>query len=102
MAVRIGIVQAVELGEDDGLDDGEAPFARGCQIASRFLAGQTVEQLPGGVAQLEERLARGGDEEALVLRDLQARQLPGGRGGRERQQDGDGGGTSERAHRASL
>jgi len=102
VSVRIGIVQAVELGEDYGLDDGEAPFRAIAQIALRVLAGQTVEQLPGCVAQPEERLARGGDEEALVLRDLQSRQLPGGRGGRERQQDGDRGGTSHGSHRASL
>ncbi len=71
MPVRVGGFQAVELGQGDGLDDGEALAAPVFEIAFGFLAGEPVEEFPGGVAQVEEGRPVRVDEEAAVRGDPQ-------------------------------
>ena len=77
VAVWVGVVQTVELGERDRLDDGESPLGAVAQIPIGFLAVQPVEQLPCRVAEPEERLlaarAALADQKSLVLRNFQRR-----------------------------
>ena len=66
MAVGVRLVQPVELGERDRLDDGEAPLGAVIEVALGLLAGQAVEQLPRRVAQPEERPAVGVTRKRLL------------------------------------
>ena len=71
MAVWIWIGVSVELGDGDGLDDREALCRAVFEILRRLLAVEPVKQLPGGVAEVEERLAIGADEVAAIVAELQ-------------------------------
>jgi len=73
VAVGVGRVQAVKLGEDDRLDDGEALVGAILEVPLGLLAVETVEELPRGVGEVEERLAICGHEEMSVVRNLQPR-----------------------------
>ena len=70
-AVGVGRTQAIELGKRDSLDDGEAALGAIAQVALGIFARLAMEQLPGRIAEPEERLAVSGHEEALVLGHLQ-------------------------------
>ena len=60
---------AAELCQDDGLNDGK-PFGRPVfQVAPGFVGAEAVEELPGGVAQVEEGLSVFPDEVAAVFAD---------------------------------
>jgi hypothetical protein len=72
VAVGVGVVEPVELGERHGLDHGEALPRPVLEIAVRLLAVQAVDELPRRVAEVEERPAVLVDEEAPVLAHLQA------------------------------
>ena len=71
-AVGVRVGDAVELGEGDGLDGGEALGGASVEILERLLAIETVEELPGGVGEVEEGFAVGGAEEAVVVADFEA------------------------------
>jgi hypothetical protein len=71
VVLAVGEAQAVELGEGDGLDDGEALGAAVFEVGFGFLEGEAVEKFPGGVAEVEEGGAVGVDEEAVVVGDAE-------------------------------
>jgi len=54
---RIRRVEAIQLGQDDGLDHGEALARAVAQIHAGLFAAETVKQLPGRIAQPEKRFA---------------------------------------------
>jgi hypothetical protein len=80
VAIGIGIIEPIEFGEDDGLNHGEAAFRTIAKVAFGLFAVQAMEQFPCGIAQPEERLAGGGDQETRVVADLESGKT--GRGGR--------------------
>ena len=63
--------EAVELGENDGLDDGEALRATQLEIALRVFASEPMEELPRRIAEIEKRRAVTVFEKAAVPRDLE-------------------------------
>ncbi len=71
LAVGIRHGQAVELGEDDGLNDGEALLPAFLQIAFRVFARQSMEELPRRVAQIEKRRPVAVLQEPMVPRHAQ-------------------------------
>ena len=75
VAVRLG--QTVELGQRDRLDDREALGRAVAQVQRGLVAIQPVEQLPGGVAQVEEWPAVVVDDEAAVRAHSQHIGTPG-------------------------
>ena len=87
LAVRLRRAEAIEFGQDDGLDDGEAPFRAIAQVPFGILAIQPMEQLPRRVAEPEERLAVVVHQEAPVLGHLQPGERLGRRGLRHAQRD---------------
>jgi hypothetical protein len=72
-AVRVRVVEAVELGEGDGLDNGVVLFRTDLEIGLGVVPVQAVEEFPGGIAQPEERFAVVGDQKAMVVAYLQLR-----------------------------
>ena len=87
LAVGVGRAKAIELGQRDGLDDGEAAFRAIAQVPFGILARLAMEQLPCRVAEPEERLAVGGHEEAPVLGHRQPGERLRRRGLRHAQRD---------------
>ncbi len=71
IAIGIRHGQPVELGEDDGLNDGEALLPAFLQIAFRVFARQAMEELPRRVAQIEKRRPVALLQEAMVPRHAQ-------------------------------
>ena len=83
VAVGVRSVEAVDLGEGDGLNDREALLRAALEIVRRLLAIEPVEQLPRGVAEPEKRPVVRGDEKAAIVANLEHRQGAGRSGSRE-------------------
>src|SRR5207244_1795186 len=87
--VAVGMFHA-EPADDIGLDDSE-PFAGAVlEIVVGFLRIESLKQEPGGVAEIEKRLAGLIDEGSAIGTDLQLEALDGGRrfaGGRRRRSE---------------
>src|SRR5688572_14350348 len=71
---------AVEFRDGHGLKDVELPRRAIFEKPDGLLAIQPMKKFPRCIAQIKERLAVGSDQEALVVRHLQARQRGGGVG----------------------
>jgi hypothetical protein len=71
VAVMVRVVNAVEFGQGDRLNGGVALLGAEIEVFDGLFTIQSVEQLPGGIGQIEEGLAVGGDEKALVVADLE-------------------------------
>ena len=67
IAVGVGGIEAVELGQYHGLYHREALVGPVFQVPIRLLAVEPVKKLPGGIAQPEKGLAVGGLEVPLVV-----------------------------------
>jgi hypothetical protein len=106
MAVGVGDRQAVQFGENDGLNDGEALGGAIAQIALRLLAVEAMKKLPGGISQVEERPTVLLHEKAFVRTDFQARQSAGvgwtAEGGSEGAQNQQRKRSTGKAHMASC
>ena len=69
--VGVGCAQSVELAEHDRLDGGETLSGARGQIVARLFEREPVEQLPGGVREVEERATRFVLEKAMVVGDAE-------------------------------
>ena len=85
MAVGIRVGVALEFRDGDGLEHVELTRRAIVEELDRLLTVQPVKELPGRVAEVEERLAVGSDEEAFVLGNFERRQ--GGLRQAERQRE---------------
>lgn len=74
VAVGIGRVQPVELGQGNGLYHGEAFGGAVFEVSAGFLARKAVKQFPGRIAEVEERTPAGTLQEMAVGRNRKARQ----------------------------
>jgi hypothetical protein len=75
VAVRIRIIEAIEFGKGDGLNNRELQLCPVPQVLVGLFAGQSVEKFPRGVAQVKERVSMIGYEKAPILRHLQLGQV---------------------------
>ncbi len=57
VAVGVGGMEAIEFGEGDCLDDGEAFVGAVLEVERGFFTVEAVEEFPGGIAEVEEGLA---------------------------------------------
>jgi hypothetical protein len=80
VSIGIRVAVPVDFGQGDRLDHRVTLGRPIFQIPVGLLAIEAMEQLPGGVAQPEERRAVGMDEKPLVLGDLQRPPAQIGRG----------------------
>ena len=80
VAVGVGNREAAEFAQDDGLNGGEALAGAVVEILGCVFAIETVEQLLGSVAEIEERRAIGKFEIAMVGGDAQIAVRRGQRG----------------------
>jgi hypothetical protein len=71
VAVCVWISETVELGESDGLHDVVSLLLPQVEVGDCLLARAAVKQLPRGIAKIEKGLSIGGDDEPLIVADLQ-------------------------------
>ena len=71
VAVGVGRIQAILLGQNHCLDDCESFLGPIFQVEIRLFAIQTVKHITGCITQIEEWLARGGYQVTAPITDLE-------------------------------